>query len=133
MKRNMKARNDRALLLDDLEPDDFFASSREKSHDRKTRQLCAQVQRALTLLVEGESDDEGLQGLYVESVEPYPNAARLLVVLRQWDQGRALDLKTILARLAGVKGYWRAEVGHAVNRKKAPDLFFQVLLAGAEL
>jgi len=132
MKRSKTGPMDRALLPEDFEPEDDFFASRQKAYDRKTDQLCAQVQRALGFLLETESADECLQGFYVAEVNPHPNAGRLLVELRQWDHSRPLDLKTVLARLAEVKGYWRSEVGGAVNRKKAPDLVFQVRLAGGD-
>ena len=130
MKRSMKSRKDRDLFPTDAEPDDLYFSSRERSHDRKTHQLCAQVQQTLAFLLETECSDECLQGFYVESVSPDPNASRLLVALRQWDRRRFFDLKIILERLGDVKGYWRSEVGSAINRKKTPDLVFQVLLGG---
>lgn len=130
MKRKSMGPMDRALLPEDFEPADDYAASREKAYDRKTDQLCAQVQRTLGFLLETEDSDECLWGIYIAEVTPHPNAGRLLVELRQWDHSRSLDLKTILAHLAEVKGYWRAEVGSAINRKKTPDLLFQVLLAG---
>jgi ribosome-binding factor A len=82
--------------------------------------------------METESADASLQGFYVDGVEPAPNASRLLVVLRQWDHARGFDLADILQRLAAAKGYWRSEVARAINRKKTPDLVFQVLLTEAE-
>ena len=132
MKRRKTGPSDRALYPEDFEPEDDFSASRAKAHDRKTDQLCAQVERTLGFLLETESADDCLQGFYVAEVSPHPNAGRLLVALRQWDRDRAIDLKTTLAHLAEVKGYWRAEVGRSVNRKKIPDLVFQVLPAGGE-
>ena len=132
MKRKPMGPMDRALLPEDFEPECDYAASREKAYDRKTDQLCAQVQQALGFLLETESTDESLQGFYVAAVTPYPNASRLLIELQQWDRNRSLDLKTVLAHLAEAKTYWRLEVGRATNRKKTPDLMFQVLLAGGE-
>lgn len=132
MKRKMKVREDRGPLWDSHEPNDPYSASRQKSYDRKTRQLCAQVQRTLAFLLESDISDDCLQGLFVESVRPHPAASCLLVVLRQWDPGRSFDIKSVVSRLAEVKGYWRSEIGGAINRKKTPDLVFQVLLAGGE-
>lgn len=129
MKRNSRPREGRVLLAEDFE--DVFAVSRNKSIDRKTHQLCAQAQRSLAFLLEAECSDGDLQGLTVESVSPHPNASRLLVVLRQWDRSRILDFSAILKRLAEIKGYLRSELGTAINRKKTPDLVFEVLLEGA--
>jgi ribosome-binding factor A len=130
MKRSMKSRTNREPLPDGDEPDDIYFASRERSIDRKTRQFCAQVQRSLTFLLESECSDDCLHGLYVESVSPHPNASRLLVALRPWNHDCAYDLKTVLVRLSEVKGYWRSEVGSAINRKKTPDLVFQILPGG---
>lgn len=132
MKRKTKFREDREPLWDGDEPEDFQSVSRQKSFARKTRQLCAQVLRTLTFLLEGECTDESLQGFFVERVCPYPAASCLLVVLRQRNPGSALDYRSVVGRLAEVKGYWRSEIGRAINRKKTPDLVFQVLLAEAE-
>ena len=130
MTRSKWPREPRGLTTDDLGPDDFFESSRRRSCERKTQQLCAEVERTLAFLLEAESADDCLQGFYVEAVEPAPNASRLLVVLRPWGLAINHDLKAVLARLGEVKGYWRAQVAAAINRKKVPDLVFQVLPAG---
>ena len=132
MTRKMKLRENRGALWDGDEPDDFHSASRQKSFDRKLRQLCAQVQRTLAFLLESECIDECLQGFFVESVSPHPAASCLLVVLRQWDPDRLVDFRAVVSHLAEVKGYWRSEIGSAINRKKTPDLVFQVLLAGDE-
>ncbi|MEM7222350.1 MAG: hypothetical protein AAF495_05190 [Pseudomonadota bacterium] len=112
-------------------PDDHAFTSQSESYDRKTIQLCAQVQRMLAFLLETECGDESLQGFYVESVTPCPNAARLLVVLRQWDRRKTVDLGLVLRQLEARKASWRAQIGGAINRKRTPYLTFQVLLAGA--
>lgn len=130
MTSKSRSRRTRASFPDDVEPEYDFFSSNETSFEHKTHQLCAQVRQSLALQLESEYSDECLQGLYVESVSPHPNASRLLVVLRHWDHRRPFDLKGILKRLAEVKGRWRSEVASDINRKKAPDLVFQVLGVG---
>lgn len=47
--------------------------------DRKTLQLCRQVQRALMLALGGECGDEVLREIYIESVEPMGSPSQLLV------------------------------------------------------
>jgi ribosome-binding factor A len=120
----------RALNASDFASDDPYHAAREKARDRKTGQLCAQVQRSLSFLLETECSDPCLQGFYIEAVLPNPNAACLLVVLRPWRHEQACDLKLVLQQLAELKGYWRTEIGNAIHRKKTPDLVFQVLLEG---
>jgi ribosome-binding factor A len=130
MTSNRKPRTFRGLTTHDHEPDVFFAASRRRSCERKTRQLCAQVERTLTFLLESETLDDDLQGLHVEAVEPAPNASRLLVVLRPLNAAASRDLAAVLASLATAKGYWRSQIAVAINRKKVPDLVFQVLPGG---
>jgi ribosome-binding factor A len=117
--------------MDGLGPDEFFESARRKSCERKTHQLCAEVERTLAFLLAAESADACLHSLYVEVVEPAPNASRLLVVLRPWSPAASRDLKAVLISLGEIKGYWRSQIAAAINRKKVPDLVFQVLLGEA--
>ena len=89
----------------------------------KTLQLCRQVQRALSLCLGGECGDEVLRSLYVESVEPAPDASRLLVRVIM---PRSMHISPIevLGRLDRVSGTLRAEVARAITRKRAPELSF---------
>ena len=130
MTRRMNPRMIRALHAGDFASDDPHSASRGKAQDRKTGQLCAQVQRSLSFLLETECCDDCLQGWYVETVLPNPNAACLLVVLRPGQREQTCDLKLVVRRLAELKGYWHMEIGKAIHRKKTPDLIFQVLLEG---
>src|SRR5439155_5281464 len=50
-------------------------------HDRKTRQLCRQAQRALMLALAG-CGDPVLQSVCIQAVEPAPDASRLRVIVR---------------------------------------------------
>ena len=130
MTRRYTARSDRALGADDFAPYLEHAGSRSKARDRKTGQLCAEVQRTLAFLLDCEGGDEILQGFAVEAVVPNPNAASLLVVLRPRDRGRPVELAHVLRRLGEVKGYWRSQIAGAIHRKKTPELSFQVLPQG---
>ena len=130
MTSNITSRRTRALNAGDFALDDSYLASREKARDRKTGQLCAQVQRTLSFVLENECCDDCLRGLTVEAVHPNPNAACLLVVLRPWQHEQPCDLKLVLRRLAQMKGYWRTEIGNTIHRKKTPDLVFQVLPEG---
>ncbi len=91
--------------------------------DRKERQLCRQVQEAI-----GEAlsalDDDVLSDVWVSGVEPAPDASRLAVLVRA-PKGAEPDV--VKERLARVGGYLRAEVAHAITRKRVPTLVFEVL------
>lgn len=91
------------------------------SDRRKTLQLCRQVQRALHYAL-GECGDDLLAGVYVMSVEPAPNASRMLVTVQPMDEGT--DPIDILQRLSFVTGQLRSDVAASIHRKKVPELLF---------
>lgn len=94
---------------------------------RKARQLCRQAQRALGLALGGECGDELLRDLIVDSVEPMPDASRLLVRLIMPPDGSVAE---ILQRIERVRGRLRSAVAQAITRKRAPELVFVPAAAG---
>lgn len=104
--------------------DTFFGeSSNRKRSDRKDRQLCGQVRRALSVALAADFSDELLQALWIVDVEPAPTLARL----RVWVAGPAQsDVALIIQRLDAVSGILRAEVAQAIHRKLAPSLCFAI-------
>jgi hypothetical protein len=93
--------------------------------DHKTRQLCRQAQRALTLALAGECGDDVLRDLYVESVEPMGSGLQLLV--RVVVPGNVeLPIVEVLGRLNAQTRRLRAIVAQSICRKKAPNLSFIV-------
>ncbi|WP_437291509.1 ribosome-binding factor A [Sorangium sp. So ce406] len=101
----------------------MFGGTAARKTQRKERQLCRQVQEAVSDALATLHDDV-LQGVWVMSVEPAPDASRLAVVV-QVGPGTPPDV--VAARLEKVSGYVRAEVAGAITRKRAPTLAFQVL------
>lgn len=82
---------------DGVDPREFFRKTASKRSDnRKARQLCRQVAETLELVLSGDCHEEILQTLHVVSVEPAPDASRLLVTLQsdlpvdQFDGGLAI-------------------------------------------
>jgi hypothetical protein len=94
---------------------------------RKLRQLCAQVERAVSTALWNDCGDPVLLDMFVQSVLPWPNATRLLVVLEPSSQEMELDRGDILERVEAVKSTLRAVVADRVHRKRAPELCFEVL------
>ncbi len=97
--------------------------------ERKARQFCHQVQRALNVALEESYAAEGVSGLYVDDVTPAPDCGRLLVhvmVPEGCPVAAAMDaLRKDASRL-------RAEVALSITRKRAPELCFApVCLEGA--
>jgi ribosome-binding factor A len=97
--------------------------------NRKARQLCAQVATAIGLAL-GESHNDSLRDLYVESVIPAPDSTQLLVTLVQHqDFNRYTTYASadeILVAVHGASGWIRTEVANAISRKRVPQLKFVV-------
>jgi hypothetical protein len=110
---------ERALLGDDRIDRRKF----EPGRDRKTLQLCRQVQRALSLALAGECTDELLRDAFVEGVEPLGGAGQLLVrVTVPPNVGAAPG--EVSARLAALAPRLRAVVAGEICRKRVPVLSF---------
>jgi ribosome-binding factor A len=88
--------------------------------ERKTRQFCRQVQRALHLALADQHDDD-LNDLFIEDVSPAPDSGHLLVsVVIPADR----HVGDVLAALRRQAPRLRSEVAAAITRKRAPELSF---------
>lgn len=81
----------------------------QRQQERKTRQFCRQVQRALNLILAGDP--------FVDEVLPAPDCGRLLVYVVLSDAAAFTELTARTPAL-------RAEVASAIHRKRAPELCF---------
>jgi len=91
-----------------------------RHEERKTRQLCRQVQRALNLaLADGAGAD--LDDLFVDDVTTAPGGGPLLVHVVV-PPGRAVG--DALAALRREAPRLRADVARAIVRKRTPELAF---------
>jgi ribosome-binding factor A len=93
---------------------------------RKDLQLCAQVRDILWYILGSTVGDDSLADLQVMSVEPLPDATRLLVTVIA---PKEMDLTDATGRLQRATKAIRAEVAAAINRRKTPDLTFRVVHA----
>jgi ribosome-binding factor A len=91
---------------------------------RKTLQLCSQVAETLAGVL-AEQANGVLRDLLVVSVTP-AGGGRLLATLTPAPSAAVRDRAVILEHLGHAHGLLRNEVARAVNRRKAPDLVFQV-------
>lgn len=98
--------------------------------DRKTLQLCSQVQRTLDQVLSGELDDDRLRDVYVVQVTPAPDAHCLLVTVAPLGFAKDFRPEEVMARLAANSGRMRSELARAINRKKTPELMFRVAVEG---
>jgi hypothetical protein len=113
---------ERALLGESFSDERKF----NPRQDRKTLQLCRQVQRALTMSLGGAGSDELLRDAYVESVEPLGGPGQLLVrITVAGDAGAAAG--EVAARLAAQTPRLRAIVAAEISRKRVPMLSFVVV------
>lgn len=94
---------------------------------RKAMQLCGQVARTLAAVLAGECGDDHLRDLVVESVEPAPNAGRLLVTLSLAPSAEPGHADQAAQSLERARGRLRAEAASAVHRRRAPDLVFRLV------
>ena len=91
----------------------------------KARQLCRQVQRALNLALAERGSDPVLEQLYVVDVTSELGCGHLLVHVTVPDDRPMPD---VLAGLRREGPRLRAQVAHAINRKRAPELTFMPLM-----
>jgi ribosome-binding factor A len=108
--------------------DSFFGAAGDRKLERKERQLCRQVQEAVSEALAAIEDDV-LLDVWVTNVEPAPDAGRLAVIVQA---GRGASPEEVFARLEKVAGHLRAEVAGAISRKRVPTLTYRVLPPDAE-
>jgi len=93
----------------------------KRSDGRKLKQLCREAYRVLAQVL---PDALGAIGVTVVDVRPAPDGSRLAVGLA-FEAGT--EIPAAMARLAGLKGHLRSELASAIQRKRTPDLVFEVV------
>lgn len=135
MKRRFKAQFDKRPVKDGHFPcddrregdgedpkfDGIKAEWPNKVVNRKALQLCAQIADILNLTF-AQLANEVLQGLYVAAVVPAPDSSQMLVTLVS-----PQNASEIMENLQKANGYLRSEVALGINRKRVPQLKFQVV------
>jgi ribosome-binding factor A len=111
---------------DGSDPRDFFKKRAEKVPNRKALQLCGQIARTLSLVL-SECGDDVLRELVVETVQPTPTSARLLITLSMPD---GVDAAAAIQCVERANGWLRLEVAAAIHRRKTPELTFRVKMRG---
>lgn len=112
---------------DGLDPRYDRPDTSAKVTNRKALQLCGQVAETLAYVLAGETGDDVLRHLMVESVVPAPNTSRLLVSVSPSAAAPDVDLDAIRRRLDQVRGWLRGEVAAAIHRRRVPELTFRIL------
>ena len=129
--KDSRKRAEARSLCADLFPDDGSPARRRKesradtTDDRKTMQLCAQIQRALHGVIPVPGSPM-LEGLIVEAVEPNPDASTLRVVLSV-PPSSAYPIASLRQRLSDMAGFIRSAVMPHIHRKRVPRLTFELI------
>lgn len=103
-------------------------SRRSNRDERKTQQLCRQVERRLSLVFAGELEDPVLEGLVICSVSAVDGTSLLKVevCLPEQPDGAERDTALVLERLASATRWLRSEIAAAINRKRTPQIIFSL-------
>lgn len=126
----MKQHHRRSSDTQFIEDPDFAAAlyegesgnwSSDRQAQRKERQFCRQVQRALNLALVGLNAGDGINGLFVEEVSAAPDCGHLLVHVVTPDTHSIAEAMSALRRDTP---RLRSEVAMAITRKRAPELSF---------
>jgi ribosome-binding factor A len=117
---------------DGVDPLRSGASFSSQSTDRKTLQLCARVAEVLNLSLSGDGQDDLLIGWTIDSVVPVQGASLLMAFVTPIDPRDNTPPAVVLSRLAAAKPRLRSELARAIQRRKTPDLLFQIVRPGQE-
>ena len=117
---------------DAIGPRHYFYNKRKhnKKH-RKVFQLCRQVSDTLHMVLSDGSPL--LDGLSVVDVVPAPDSRRMLVILgldKAVKIESATDVEAIMAELQLQTPRLRAEISRTINRRKTPQLVFEISKIG---
>ena len=108
-------------FIEALDENESGSASSRRQVERKTRQFCRQVQRALNFALADRSIGDGIEGLFVEEVSPAPDCGRLLVHMLV---PGSLPVADVMIALGRETPRLRSEVAAAITRKRAPELCF---------
>ncbi len=106
-----------------------FSGEGQRPHaQRKALQLCKQVERTLTYVLSGETGDDVLRNLLVDSVVPAPDESHLIVSVRPLPGSEAIDTADVLTRLYQHRPMLREEIAASIHRRFVPEISFKVAL-----
>ncbi|HXS94199.1 MAG TPA: hypothetical protein VN736_06310 [Candidatus Limnocylindrales bacterium] len=110
-----------AEFVEALYEADSGSRSSDRQAQRKTQQLCRQVERALNLAFADRDASDDIGGIFVDEVSPAPDCGRMLVhVVIPADR----PVANVIGALRRESPRLRTEVAAAITRKRAPELSF---------
>jgi ribosome-binding factor A len=107
---------------DGIDPRHLSTRPQGKVSNRKALQLCRQVERALSVALEGDI----LRDLTIASVVPAPDSSRLMVTF-VFHGSEPLAAADIVTALKEQHARLRAAIAAAIHRKKTPELAYHVV------
>lgn len=112
---------------DGVDPKEYFKPDRKTDKaNRKARQVCRQASQTLDYVL-ADCDDDRMQNLMIASVTPAPDSSRLMVTVASATGVQPIDRIAIEAALADQVPRLRSELARSINRKKVPNLVFQII------
>ncbi len=108
---------------DGIDPRYLRNENEPRPVSRKDMQLCKQVLRTLAAAMQGCADTV-LAECEVLSVEPFPHAGRLHVVVAPRVGAPPVAGRDVVARLGVARGFLRSQLVGVLSRKRIPELVF---------
>lgn len=126
-KRNNAARLCYALGEDDGVDPRILARKRAgtKKNGHKSRQLCKEAGRVISLMLMEQADKPLLCDLQVMSVEPEHDGQNLYITVAHGVTDLAVTETDVVAELKPLQGLLRCALAQAINRKRTPGLSFR--------
>ena len=125
-----------AALCAELGPEDGIHPRRlldtrsRRAGNRKDRQLCKQIERALSLVL--PDLDSVLAELQILRVEPAPDSTHLLVIVAPCPGGPRPAEVEVAEALGQCATRLRYEASCAINRRRAPEISYHYVPADEE-
>ncbi len=104
----------------------FVKSARGGNH--KQAQLCAEVAEVASLAL-GASTDSRLHQVMVHSVTASDDGGRLTVNVVPNEIADFGELELLMAALDRARPWLRQQVASEINRKRVPEIAFQIILS----
>jgi ribosome-binding factor A len=133
LKRKTNTKNLRAAMLeccgeirddDGIDPREYLKTRRKKG-DRKTKQLCQQVMRTLSLALT-DCEHDLLQNLSLVQVVPAPDSSCLMLIVQFDGPNDEFDHGACLSALQSQTVRLQFEISRAIHRKRVPNLTFSL-------
>jgi ribosome-binding factor A len=134
--KSRKKRQPDELPCDDLHADDgvdpriYFDNREDSRDDHRAERLCAEVARCASFVLTWGREDPALQMAEVVEVRPDPDASHLRICVVLPPDAGELGRSDVLTRLQGILPELRRELARSANRRKTPELAFEVTLDG---